>query len=220
MSLRSPGTTDVMPVPAPMLAVIGLLPGPDSEGDYAFEPLWNGARVIARFPGNGTVQLWSQMATDVTAGYPELVEELPALVLTGLPALLDGEIVVLDGAGRPSFEWLQQRMSLHHPAAVEQVRHRTPVRLMLYDVLHLGDPVLHIPYLARRELLDDLQLVSEHVQAPAFWPGMGTEAFAQAVREGWDGVVAKRLASPYLPGRRSRDWIKIKSFPSRRAPDA
>lgn len=195
---------------APMLAVAGPLPGPDREGEFAFETWWNGARVIVHLPGDGTVRLWSPTGTDVTAGYPEL-GELAGLLPRGLEAVLDGEIVAVDGRGLPSVGHLQERMSLHHPTAVARAVEELPVRLMLYDVLVVGQPVVHTPYIGRRALLDDLALTGEHVRTPAAMPGLASEAFAQAVAEGFDGVVAKRLTSPYLPGRRSRDWIKARN---------
>lgn len=195
---------------APMIAVIGALPDAEVEGEYAYETLWNGARTLIHLPGDGTVRLISGMGLDVTADYPDLLD-FPGL-LPGLEAVLDGEIVALDGEGRPSVERLQQRMSLHHPHAVEQAATDLPVRLMVFDVLYLWQPVLHQPYTARRALLDDLALSGPRVSVPACWPAMAAEAMRDACEEGYDGIIAKRLSSPYLPGRRSRDWIKIKNL--------
>ncbi|MFE4959789.1 hypothetical protein ACFRCW_38840 [Streptomyces sp. NPDC056653] len=201
------GASELPPL-SPMLAMAGPPPGPKREAEYAFETLWNGARVIAHLPGDGTVRLLSATGLDVTAQYPEL-QALGAL-LPGLEAVLDGEILTLDGEGRPSVQRLQQRMSLHHPNAVTHAQEDLPVQLMLYDILHLGEPVVQLPYTARRDLLDDLALAGPHIAVPAAWPAMAAQALEESVHEGYDGVIAKRLTSPYLPGRRSRDWIKIK----------
>lgn len=214
----SPSPAGVLPVLSPMLAVIGPPPGPESEGEYAYETLWNGARVIVHLPGDGTVRLLSA-GMDVTEQYPEF--QALAGLLPALEAVLDGEVVVLDEAGRPSVELLQQRMSLHHPVAVAHGRKDLPVQLMLYDVLWLGEPTVHLPYTARRDLLDDLRLAGPHSAVPAAWPALAGQALENTRLEGYDGIVAKRLTSPYLPGRRSRDWIKIKNLPaaeSRSAP--
>jgi ATP-dependent DNA ligase len=196
-----------------MLAMVGPAPGPESEAEYAYETLWNGARVIAHLPGDGSMQLLSQTAADVTAQYPEL-KTLPAL-LPGLQAVLDGEIIALDNEGRPSVERLQQRMSLHHPKAVGRAIEDLPVQLMLYDILCLGEPTVQLPYTARRDLLDDLALAGPGISVPAAWPAPAEQAIQQTRLEGYDGVVAKRLSSPYLPGRRTRDWIKIKHLARR-----
>ncbi|WP_406415231.1 hypothetical protein OH809_43570 [Streptomyces sp. NBC_00873] len=190
----------LLPLLAPMLAVIGPPPRPETEAEYAYETLFNGARVIAHLPGDGSLRLLSQAGMDVTAQYPEL-KALSGL-LPGPQAVLDGEIITLDGVGRPSVERLQQRMSLHHPEAVTHALEDLPVRLMLY----LGEPTVQLPYTARRDLLDDLALTGPGITVPAAWPALA----AQAMEQGFDGVVAKRLTSPYLPGRRTRDWIKIK----------
>ncbi|MFF8848329.1 hypothetical protein ACF08N_37760 [Streptomyces sp. NPDC015127] len=199
---------------SPMLAVIGPLPRPEQEAEYAYETLWNGARVIAHLPGDGSVCLLSQAGQDVTAQYPEL-QSLAGL-LPAPEAVLDGEIVTLDGQGRPSVERLQQRMSLHHPTAVAHAREDLPVQLMVFDILYLGEAVVQLPYAARRELLDDLDPTGPGVAVPPAWPAMAAEALEHTRTEGYDGVVAKRLTSPYLPGRRSRDWIKIKNLPAAR----
>lgn len=203
-----PGTEGVLPLLAPMLATIGPPPGPKTEAEYAYETLWNGARVIAHLPGGGGLRLLSQTGLDVTAQYPEL--HTLASLLPGPEAVLDGEIVTLDDDGRPSLERLQQRMSLHQPEAVTHALEDLPVQLMLYDILYLGEPVVQLPYTARRDLLDDLGLAGPGISVPAAWPALAAQALQHSLAEGFDGVVAKRLTSPYLPGRRTRDWIKIK----------
>ncbi len=132
--------------------------------------------------------------------------------------MLDGEIVALDDVGRPSVERLQQRMSLHQPEAITHALEELPVQLMLYDILYLGEPVVQLPYTARRDLLDDLGLTGPGISMPAAWPALAAQALQHSLAEGFDGVVAKRLASPYLPGRRTRDWIKIKHIEADRSP--
>ncbi|GGJ72511.1 ATP-dependent DNA ligase [Streptomyces brasiliensis] len=191
-----------------MLAVIGPRPTPETEAEYAYETLWNGARVLAHLPGDGTVRLLSATRLDVTAQYPEF--QSLASALPAPEAVLDGEIVALDSEGHPSVERLQQRMSLHHPDAVAHAIKDLPVHLMIFDILYLGEPTVQLPYTSRRDLLDDLNLAGPGIAVPAAWPALASQALEESVREGFDGMVAKRLTSPYLPGRRSRDWIKIK----------
>ncbi|MGW7368384.1 ATP-dependent DNA ligase [Streptomyces sp. NPDC054841] len=203
-----PASHGALPPLAPMLAVIGPPPGPEAEAEYVYETLWNGARVIAHLPGDGSVRLLSATGVDVTAQYPEF-QSLAGL-LPAPEAVLDGEIITLDGQGHPSVEQLQQRMSLHHPDAVAHAREDLPVHLMIFDILYLGEPTVHLPYTSRRDLLDDLALAGPGIAVPAAWPSSAAQALEQTYTEGFDGVIAKRLTSPYLPGRRSRDWIKIK----------
>ena len=204
----SPASPGALPLLAPMLAVIGPLPTPETEAEYAYETLWNGARVLAHLPGDGTVHLLSANGLDVTAQYPEFQSLAAALPVP--EAVLDGEIVALDSKGHPSVERLQQRMSLHHPGAVAHAAEDLPVHLMIFDILYLGEPTVQLPYTSRRDLLDDLGLAGPGITVPAAWPALASQALDQSLQEGFDGVIAKRLTSPYLPGRRSRDWIKIK----------
>lgn len=93
-----------------------------------------GARTLVHLPPDGTVQLVSATGLDATGQYPEL--QALAGLLPAPEAVLDGEIVVLDDQGRPSVERLQQRMSLHHPAAVGHARQDLPAWLVIYDVLY------------------------------------------------------------------------------------
>ncbi|MFI8294088.1 hypothetical protein ACIGBL_33665 [Streptomyces sp. NPDC085614] len=195
-----------------MYASIGPLPGPVEEAEYAYETLWDGARVLIRLPGDGTMQLVNASGLDITVDYPDLTR--PPGLLPQIQAIFDGEIITPDSAGRPSIERQQQRMSLHHPGEAGAVAHAAreyPARLVIYDVLYLWQPVLHQPYTARRALLDDLQFNRDQLLVPAAWPSMAAEALHQALQEGYDGITAKRLTSPYLPGRRSRDWINIQA---------
>ncbi|MFJ2061260.1 hypothetical protein ACIOMM_35845 [Streptomyces sp. NPDC087908] len=198
-----------LPVWSPMHASIGPLPRPAAEAEYAYETWWNGARVLIYLPGDGSMRLVNAVGLDITADYPDLTS--PTGLFPPLQAVLDGEIITPDPAGRPSVERLQQRMSLHHPRAVAKAASEFPARLVICDVLYVWQPVLHHPYTARRALLDDLPLSSDRVTVPAAWPAMAREAFRQARVEGFDGITAKRLTSTYLPGRRTRDWITIKN---------
>ncbi|MFE0654702.1 hypothetical protein ACFVZH_40040, partial [Streptomyces sp. NPDC059534] len=186
---------DALPPLSPMLAVIGPPPGVDTEAEYAYETLWNGARIIVHLPGDGSVRLLSATGGDVTAQYPEF-QTLPGL-LPAPEAVLDGEIIALNDNGGPSVERLQQRMSLHHPDAVTHAGEDLPVQLMIFDILYLGQPTVYLPYTFRRDLLDDLGLTGPGIAVPAAWPSNAAQALEHAHEEGFDGVVAKRLTSPY-----------------------
>lgn len=194
----------------PMLATPGPLPprGRTGAADWAYEVKWDGARALVELPGDGGVRLVSRTGREVTAAYPDLAGLAPP----GLSAVLDGEIVALDEAGRPDFGRMQQRMGLTRPAAVRAAARAFPVSLMLFDVLHLsGRSTLDLPYTERRRLLEELPLRAPQVAVPPYWPpGEGPVAMAWTLEHGLEGVVAKRTGSRYEPGRRTRDWIKTK----------
>ena len=192
----------------PMLATSGTL-GMVARGDWALEWKWDGIRVLARADG-GAVRLLSRRGNDVTATYPELAG-LPR-VLRG-DALVDGEIVALDDLGRPSFERMQQRMNLTRPREIERLVGIVPVRLLLFDVLEIaGSSVMDEPYVRRRERLERLVRPRRGipVELPAAASGTPEEAFEESRRLGLEGLVAKRTDSPYRPGARSEDWVKLK----------
>ena len=190
-----------------MLARLGRLPADETE--WAFEVKWDGVRAVA-YCEPGRLRLESRNLNDITERYPEvrgLREELGAR-----SAVLDGEIVAFDEEGRPSFERLQQRMHVASQARVRRLASSTPVVYVIFDLLHLdGEDLMGLPYEERRRRLEALGLSGPAWQTPAFHRGDG-KALLQATRErGLEGVVAKRLDSPYEPGRRSGGWIKVKN---------
>ena len=121
--------------------------------------------------------------------------------------MLDGELVVLDQAHRPSFELLRQRLNQHPSSDV--VAH-LPVLYLAFDLLLLDDRLLlELPYQQRRDLLRTVPLPHPRVQVPPSWPGVeGQEVLDVARQRGLEAVIAKRVTSRYYPGRRAREWIK------------
>ncbi len=187
----------------PMLAAAGLLPtGPS----WAFEFKYDGVRALA-YVSAGRVRLYSRNGNEVTDTYPEMASLVP--LLGGRDAVLDGEIVALENGTRPSFARLQQR--IHHARPPSALLAACPVVFYVFDLLELdGVPVLTLPYEDRRAALTGLGLDGDHVRTPANFTGAdGAEVLAAASAAGLEGVVAKRLGSPYRPGRRSADWTKI-----------
>lgn len=192
----------------PMLATAGKLPRSD-EG-WAYEMKWDGVRAVV-FVEAGRVRLMSRNSRDVSVSYPELANL--GGQLGPLDAALDGEIVALDAAGRPSFSALQQRMHISDAGRAAKLAAQQPVTLLLFDALHLdGRSTLRLAYSDRRRVLESLELAGPHWRTPGSFTGGGA-AVAQASREqGLEGVVAKRLTSVYQPGRRSEAWRKVKVF--------
>jgi bifunctional non-homologous end joining protein LigD len=189
---------------SPMLATSGPLPGDD--GRWSYEVKWDGVRTLVAVDG-GRATLTSRNGNDVTAAYPELRGLGGALGAT--TALLDGEVVAFDPAGRPDFGRLQSRMHARRPSPA--LVRDTPVTLLLFDVLHLdGRSLLDRPYDERRAALEALPLSGESWQVPPAFPGDGEAVLAATRQQGMEGVVAKRRDSRYEPGRRSDCWVKVK----------
>ena len=184
-----------------MLATAGTLPrGPG----WSYEFKWDGVRVLSQFSGSSP-RLWARSGTSVTAAYPEIAPlSLPP------DSLLDGEMVVLNQHGHPSFTALAERMHVREPRLAARLAITLPVTYMIFDLLRYdGVPLLNLPYEERRARLEELDLGSgPWMVPPAFTDGPATEAAAR--ENSLEGVVAKRTDSVYLPGRRSADWVKVK----------
>ena len=184
-----------------MLATLG--PPPTGAG-WAWEWKWDGVRAIVTLD-RGTVRLMSRNDKDMTDSYPDLAGIAPR----GLRAVLDGEIVALDRHHAPDFALLQNRMHVVRPTA--ELVAAVPVRIYLFDLLwDDGRDLTGDPYSVRRAALEAVE-VREPAEIPPVFTGdvEPGDLLNAAGDKGLEGVVAKRVGSPYRPGRRSPDWIKV-----------
>ncbi|WP_265443886.1 non-homologous end-joining DNA ligase [Flexivirga meconopsidis] len=172
---------------------------------WIHEVKWDGMRLLVQVRGD-VLRLFSRTEREVTVAFPELAR--PAAGLTGYDdLLLDAEVVVLRD-GRPSFAALAERFNVADAATAARLAGQSPVTLMMFDVLQaMNTPTIGLPLRQRRQLLEGLDLNSRYVQTPPVFED-GTQLLAATADQGIEGVVSKRLASPYQPGRRSLDWRK------------
>lgn len=193
----------------PMLAVLGELPPAEEDERWGYEVKWDGVRAVGYVEG-GRLRLMSRSDRDITRRYPEiapLAGQLPG------PVVLDGELVSLDAAGHPSFGRLQHRMHVTDPDEVARLTGRYPVTFMIFDLLHAeGRSLLPVPWSQRRTQLNALSPTGPAWQTPPAWIGGGSDLITATAAQGLEGVIAKRVDSRYLPGRRSPDWRKIKNL--------
>jgi DNA ligase D-like protein (predicted ligase) len=176
----------------------------DFGADWLLERKFDGERCVARKDG-GEVRLESRTAKDLTGTYPEIRSALATQ--RHLELVLDGEVVAFDGE-QTSFSRLQQRLGVTNPSA-ERVA-ANPVVYCVFDLLELdGDDLRDLPLLERRARLTDAIRPSAALQLSEAWREDSQNRFAQACRAGWEGLIAKRAAAPYVSGR-SRDWLKLK----------
>jgi bifunctional non-homologous end joining protein LigD len=200
---------------SPMLATAAELPGDDAG--YGFEFKWDGMRVLvavhgakATSTGEGRVEAVSRNGNDAAARFPELQGLRKAL--GKVDAILDGELVVLDGKGRPDFGLMQTRMAQSDAHEIRRSMATHPVQFLAFDLLALGaKDLMGQPYTRRRELLQDLGLHGAQWIVPPYQTGPGQVVLEASRDLGLEGVVAKRLDSPYLPGVRSPHWIKVRN---------
>jgi bifunctional non-homologous end joining protein LigD len=193
----------------PMMAQLGTLPRDDER--WAFEIKWDGVRAICHSEP-GRMRLHSRNLLDITPRYPELGRLNRAL--SHHRAVLDGEVVALDAEGKPSFGALQRRMHVTAESTVRRLARETPVTYIIFDLLWLdGHSLMELSYEERRARLAELDLDDgERWRVPDYVAGHGAQLLAATAQQGLEGVIAKRLDSPYEPGRRSPCWVKVKNL--------
>ena len=148
---------------------------------------------------------------EITPSLPEITEV--AARLGSRAAIFDGEVIAVDSNGRPqAFQELMRRFG--RVREIEKLRAEQPVRLYLFDILGLdGELLIDRPYAERIAMLQEiaaaasLELVTR-IERPNL--PEAEKFFAGAIADGFEGVVAKSLASAYTPGARGRGWVKIK----------
>jgi len=184
---------------APMKATMGSTSAVPDGDDWAFEIKWDGYRTIVHI-ADGRVRLQSTAGRDVTDRWPEF--EALASAVNAQSAILDGELIVFDDDGHPSFELVQRSGIGSDRQAVIQ----------FFDVLHVdGTDTIGLPYLDRRRLLDQLVEPGDNWTVPSFSVGTGAALLAATAEQGLEGVIAKRVDSRYRPGARTREWRKLKN---------
>ncbi|MCW4046612.1 MAG: ATP-dependent DNA ligase [Candidatus Bathyarchaeota archaeon] len=179
-------------------------------GETAFEYKYDGARVQIHKQGS-EVRVFSRRLTDVTRSLPETVEVVKANVKTA-NAILEGEVIAVDAAGSPvPFQHLMRRFKRVHE--VTGMAEKIPVRLFLFDVLYLDgkSSLIAVPYLQRRQVLaenaGDIPLTTQIVTSDR---DEAERFLKRAIDAGHEGLMAKKLDSPYTPGTRGKSWLKIK----------
>ena len=178
-----------------------------SDPAWLFEIKYDGVRVLAEREGD-RVTLRGRSGQDTTSRYPEVVRALRALPIERF--VIDGEIVALDDAGRPSFQRLQPRMALTDPRDVGRAVAARPVIGVFFDCLALHDRDLRkLPLVERKECLRRLVPPLGTIRYGDHVVGDGRAFFEAASEQRLEGIVAKTVTSGYS-GRRTGDWVKIK----------
>ena len=189
----------VKPMPysiEPMLATLGK--EPFDHPDWIFEVKWDGYRAIAEIR-DGDVSLYSRKRTLLNQKFLPLVESLHKL---GFEAVLDGEIVVVDDQGHPDFQMLQNY----------QKSGRGHLLYYVFDLLYFqGHDLTNLPLLRRKELLKKILPSSPKIKFSDHVSKEGVSFFNVVKEKGLEGIIAKHSQSAYRTGRRSRQWLKMKT---------
>jgi bifunctional non-homologous end joining protein LigD len=181
---------------------------PFDSPDFLFEPTWGGHRVLvyvgpSERPGSGAVRVVDPNGVELASRLPELAGL--AVRVSARSAVLDGELVVVDGRGRADDEALRERLA---------GRPGRPAACLVFDLLHLdGRWLLGVPLEKRRtQLRRVLRPGDEVVMVPAI-AGEGRALHDAVTAQGIAGVLARRRTSPYLPGVHSALWRAIAAGP-------
>jgi bifunctional non-homologous end joining protein LigD len=165
---------------------------------WTFEVKWDGYRALAYLQG-GDATLISRNGNDQTARFSSVAKELVKAIKTP-DCVLDGEVCALDESGRASF------------SAMQQGKPGTPIVYYVFDVLEVeGEPVVDLPLVERRKRLEQLLDKRNRTVRLSETFDDGRALYEAAKQQRLEGIMAKRLESRYLPGKRTRDWLKIKT---------
>jgi DNA ligase-1 len=178
-------------------------------GKTALEYKYDGARVQIHKQG-GEVRVFSRRLTDVTQSLPETVETVKSSIKAD-EAILEGEVIAVDDVGAPiPFQHLMRRFKRVHK--VEDMAEKIPVKLYLFDILYLnGESLISRPYLQRRRILaENAGEIPLTTQLVTDKKDRAEKFLKEALDAGHEGLMAKKLDSPYTPGTRGKRWFKIK----------
>ena len=181
----------------------------EHEGKTAFEYKLDGARIQIHKSGS-EVRIFSRRLTDVTRSLPEIVEVIRREVKPK-EAIMEGEVIALGKDGNPlPFQHLMRRFRRVY--SIEKMAEDIPVELHLFDLIYIdGESLIDLPYVERRRRLEEaaggIPLTKQIITDD---PSVAERFLEEAVSKGHEGLMAKRLNSPYTPGVRGKHWLKIK----------
>jgi bifunctional non-homologous end joining protein LigD len=191
---------------------------PLADPNLIYELKYDGIRALITVtprPKGADVAIASRLGNDKTAQFPELVHALSRWgARRAGPALLDGEIVALDADGQPTgFQRMQDRIHLTATREIVARASTNPIAFVAFDLLRDGDAELYaLPLVERRRRLEAAlaPALGDAIRLSKQVRGDGVALLAEARAGGWEGLVVKDARSPYRPGRRSREWRKLK----------
>ena len=180
---------------------------PFSDKDWIFEVKWDGFRALAYV--DDVFSLRSRNGKELRYNFPELEE----LKQQAQNVVLDGEIVILN-EGKVDFQAMLERGRMS-PAEIKFRTKRSPSVYVVFDILEKdGKPLVNLPLMERKRLLKDTVKEGDHVLLEDFVEEKGENYYRVALEKGLEGVIAKKKDSPYEPGVRSGNWLKIKKLHS------
>lgn len=180
---------------------------PTDSSDYVCELKLDGIRCLAYLSDH--TDLRNKRDIPLIAAFPEL-----STIHTKVrgKCILDGELIIPFPDGAPDFETMQARSMLTDPVRIRLASKMNPAAFVAFDILyHDGDELMHLPLMDRKRILSDVVSESNGLALSRVFDN-SPALFELTTRQRLEGVVQKRKNSLYLPGKRSRDWIKVKNL--------
>ncbi|MEM1579310.1 MAG: ATP-dependent DNA ligase [Archaeoglobaceae archaeon] len=181
-----------------------------ANGNIAVEWKFDGSRVQIHW-GNGILRIYSRRLENVTNALPEIAEEVKRCVKPGV--ILDGEVIaVKDGKPMP-FQQVLRRFRRKHD--VSKMMEKIPLQLYVFDILYANGEVIERSLEDRRRILREFITESNKIriadQLVTEERDLVEKVFNEAINSGHEGVMLKNPKSPYVPGKRGKHWLKLKS---------
>ena len=178
------------------------------KGKVAIEYKLDGIRAQIHKEGEKVI-IFSRNLENITDSFPEIVKEIKKIKVESI--VVEGEIIGVDREGKPlPFQYLMRRAGRKRDITVSGI----PVKIFLFDILFLnGKLLIDLPYCERRRLLEEIGREIQVVEK--FEPERLEDAenyFEKAISLGHEGIMVKNISSPYIPGTRGKNWLKIKKI--------
>lgn len=192
----------------PMLSQPGRMQHLVATEEMLYEPKLDGIRALL-YKKDNTLRLINRKGRDITKNYPELL--LPEAI-DCTDCILDGEIIVYNSKGNPDFHLLLSRDQLTNPDQIRKMSEQVPAVFVAFDLLRInGKDVTALKLKERKKRLDTLLPNVGRLQK-MYYTDEGVQLWDFIMARQLEGVMAKRSNSPYLPGKRTDHWLKIKNF--------
>lgn len=192
---------------SPML--IGVESQPFDDSDWIFELKLDGERALAYLDRSGSLLL-NKRSVSLLSRFPELATLNETVIRR---CILDGELVVVDENGHPDFEEVKRRTLMTGKMAIERAADFRPAVFVAFDILYdTGRDITHLPLMERKAILDDLVEDTAQISVSRYVTTQGIAFYDLAKNHHLEGIIAKRKDSIYVPGKRTKDWVKIKNL--------
>lgn len=181
---------------------------PNGE-EWIAQVKWDGVRVLT-YADNAGVRLYNRKKNERTLHYPEITNISD--YCSSRSVILDGEVIALGENGKPSFQRVMRRDGLRNIDRLRSAAESVPIIYMIFDIVYLnGMWIDHKSFRERNEILSEIITTNQHIQLVPLVSQ--TESLFNAVKEQeMEGIVLKRMSSPYAIGKKREDWLKVKNF--------